>query len=729
MLSESHINWAQRLAERRTSTFVGRAAELRLFRAILRQRELPAQALLITGPPGTGKTTLLRIFGFECEAAGVPHIFVDAKTIQPFPDAFLRSLRLSLGLDATSTIPDALRPHHRFIIAIDNYERLYSLHDWLSETLFPQLPSSTVVVAASRKPPPDLWITDPAWRELVTTVHLGNFSPEETRAYLTLRRVPPSQHPRITRFSRGHPLALSLLADLYLQQSDDHTGTIVGPGAVPDVLQTLVHRFVGDVADSSHRSALEACAVLRVTTECALAHLLDKAEARAEFDWLCGLSFIDFSSVGIYPHELVREALTLDLKWRNPDRYQLLRRRALDYYTRRLNRTLSQDDGDVLEDYLYLHRDNQVLSPFFNQPSAESILPRCERAVSSDHPHMLSLVEQYEGESSARLLKRWLDVQPQGAWVVRGDADKVVAFMFIATLQAEKGIDPVEDPIAKEIWTYLHKRRMLQADGAATLMRFVVDAETYQDISPPIAAFAVTMIRHFLTVPNLNVSLNLLANPEAWDRFALSTGFFRRSHDLHFEIGGRKVGVFVQDWRQEPVEMWLTRLTSLDSSTGSLAQPPTTGALGGDSIDQASHDENTLAARRKQFVNDVRQALKQFHVLDTLASNPLADAAFVREACPPGADVEHRVQTLRRIISESIEYLGTSPSREKHYRALRYTFLEPQGSQERTAEVLDLPFSTYRGHLRAGIQALGELLWNKERDARDRDLGRTRSDV
>ena len=56
------------------------------------------------------------------------------------------------------------------------------------------------------------------------------------------------------------------------------------------------------------------------------------------------------------------------------------------------------------------------------------------------------------------------------------------------------------------------------------------------------------------------------------------------------------------------------------------------------------------------------------------------------------------------------------PTRERFYRALHYTYLEPQGSQEQTAEYLDLPFSTYRGHLRAGINALTDLLWLREKD-------------
>lgn len=333
-------------------------------------------------PPGSGKTTLLNVFAIECENARVPHVFLDARSVTPSPQGFLLALqeRLKSRDASTSSIVEALKPPSRFVIFIDNYERLYALHDWLCTTFFPGLPSNTAVVMAGRTPPPEPWITDPAWRDLVTRIHLDNFSADESRAYLDRRKVPPNWHDEIIRFSRGHPLALSLLADWCQQQPNDQAGSTLDLGAAPDVMQILVRRFVGDVADSRGRTALEACAILRVTTEAVLAKMLDIPEARDEFEWLCTLSFIDYSPSGIYPHDLVREALTLDLKWRNPDKYRLLRRRALEYFSERLNR-LTVEDGEALEDYVYLHRQNLVFRPFLSHPGTETILPKCERAT------------------------------------------------------------------------------------------------------------------------------------------------------------------------------------------------------------------------------------------------------------------------------------------------------------------------------------------------------------
>ena len=43
-----------------------------------------------------------------------------------------------------------------------------------------------------------------------------------------------------------------------------------------------------------------------------------------------------------------------------------------------------------------------------------------------------------------------------------------------------------------------------------------------------------------------------------------------------------------------------------------------------------------------------------------------------------------------------------------------HTYLQPAATQEQAAEVLDLPFSTYRRHLRSGIEELTGRLWLRE---------------
>jgi len=47
-------------------------------------------------------------------------------------------------------------------------------------------------------------------------------------------------------------------------------------------------------------------------------------------------------------------------------------------------------------------------------------------------------------------------------------------------------------------------------------------------------------------------------------------------------------------------------------------------------------------------------------------------------------------------------------------RAQLQTFITPAPTQERAAEIADVPFSTYRRHLRAGIDQVVQILWQSE---------------
>ena len=49
-------------------------------------------------------------------------------------------------------------------------------------------------------------------------------------------------------------------------------------------------------------------------------------------DWLRGLSMMELGRRGLFPHDLAREALAAELRWRHPERYAEIHRRAGAYY-------------------------------------------------------------------------------------------------------------------------------------------------------------------------------------------------------------------------------------------------------------------------------------------------------------------------------------------------------------------------------------------------------------
>ena len=72
--------------------------------------------------------------------------------------------------------------------------------------------------------------------------------------------------------------------------------------------------------------ALAVCAHLRFTTEELLADILGHDQAAELFAWLRDLPFIERGPRGLFPHDLAREVLDADLRWRDRATYQTLHR-------------------------------------------------------------------------------------------------------------------------------------------------------------------------------------------------------------------------------------------------------------------------------------------------------------------------------------------------------------------------------------------------------------------
>jgi hypothetical protein len=69
---------------------------------------------------------------------------------------------------------------------------------------------------------------------------------------------------------------------------------------------------------------------------------------------------------------------------------------------------------------------------------------------------------------------------------------------------------------------------------------------------------------------------------------------------------------------------------------------------------------------------------------------------------------------LKDKILAAIKEIEESPIDGKYHRVLYRTFINPVGSQEKTADFLNMSFSTYRRYLSAGTQRVAEMLWGEE---------------
>lgn len=113
--------------------------------------------LLVHGPGGVGKTSLLGQFSRLAEQAGATVASLDAQLLNRRPSTFQASLALALGADPAAPSVEALARHaDRSVVLVDTYELLAPLDDWLREVFLPQLPEHVLTVLASRQPPAGL---------------------------------------------------------------------------------------------------------------------------------------------------------------------------------------------------------------------------------------------------------------------------------------------------------------------------------------------------------------------------------------------------------------------------------------------------------------------------------------------------------------------------------------------------------------------------------------------
>ncbi|HEX6418476.1 MAG TPA: hypothetical protein VFZ77_08260 [Acidimicrobiales bacterium] len=685
------------LASRRHSRFVGRDAEMELVRAVLAADAGSVPTVLwFTGPGGIGKTTLLdAVAGEVARAGGSRLVRLDGRDVAPSPPAVLAAVRAGLGEPEaggggnggglTALVP----PGDRVVLVVDAYERLAAVDDWVRTGLLPCLPADTVTVVAGRAPPGPAWRSDPAWRELLRVVALRNLEPADSRRYLRACGVDDALDDRILAVTHGHPLGLSLLADVAVRGGEPALDPLA-----PDVIGELVRRFVDIVPAGPRRRALEVCALARVTTEALLRDTLGLDDAREAFDWLRGLSFVEAGRDGLVPHELARDVLVADLRWRDPEGHKDAFRRVRSHIFAALRTTAGAQQRRAAFDLKFLFRTvPSVLSPI-DWDSWGLYHP--EPARPGDHPGILAMLAAAEGDASAALAARWLEAQPGGFLVVRGADGEPRGVLALLDLTAAPEDLRRADPGAAAAWDHAHRYAPPRPDEVVVMTRFVADREAYQGPSPTLNAAPIATLQRYLATRRLAWDYLALHEPEPWDDyFALAD--LPRAAGADFVVGGRRYGLYAHDFRRVPVEALMELWTER-----ALAQDPTWRPPAADDV---------LVLSQPEFTGAVRQALRDLHRPDLLGRNPLVRTRLAREA--PGAG-EPGAAVLAALLGDAVDRLRRDPRDDKPLRAVEETYLRPAPSQEAAAEVLGMPFSTYRRHLARGVDRIVGRLWDLE---------------
>jgi hypothetical protein len=310
----------ERLAARDRRRFVGRATELAFFDSLLVE-DPPANVVLVHGPGGIGKSTMLREVARRAREHGRSPRLVDARELAPVPGQIEQALD---GVDA-DTLP---------LVMFDTYERMTAAGAYLRQRLLPSLPDRSVVILAGRTAPEPEWFQG-GWERVTVEYELQPLARTDALSLLEARGIEDQElQGQLISWSGGSPLALTLAADAV------QAGGSWNPQRMedrPELVRALIRHLAHTELDGGNLDVMAVAALARATTPALLAEVLPDVDATAAEEWLRTRSFAEQTNIGVTLHDIVRKAVRADLKLRDPERERELRRRIADHlYARAL---------------------------------------------------------------------------------------------------------------------------------------------------------------------------------------------------------------------------------------------------------------------------------------------------------------------------------------------------------------------------------------------------------
>jgi hypothetical protein len=242
------------------------------------------------------------------------------------------------------------------------------------------------------------------------------------------------------------------------------------------------------------------------------------------------------------------------------------------------------------------------------------------------------------------------------------------------------------DPVVRAVLDYVARTAPIRPGERIDINRFVAGVREYQRDMYAVLAGSVSSIIDWCTEP-LAWSFAVFIDPDYWGPFFDYLGF--RALIEVDETENVRYVVYGNDWRRFPVDAWLDMMTDREHCGGT--GPPPDSVLGPPPLSRAA------------FGDAVRSALQHLGRPDRLTGNPLIGTVL-------GADATE----LRASLVAAVDRLAGDPKGDQLRAVLNRTFVRAAPTQEAAAEVLGLPFSTYRRYLAKAVDEVTEVLWSVE---------------
>ena len=430
------------------------------------------------------------------------------------------------------------------------------LDTWLRQDFVPAQPPNVHMILCGREAPLAAWLCTPGWAGLFRSIAIEPLAESAAVELLARSGISESRAHHINRFTRGHPLALTLAAAT-LAESDS---PILEDLALHRVIEELARMYLDEISDEITRRALEAASVVRCATVSLFRAMLPEAAPQDAYERVRSIPFVQMQREGLQVHDCLQQAIALGLKAADPSRYLRYRRAAWRQLRKEVRSAPASELWRYTADMLYQLQNPIVREAFF--PTGAHTFG-VEPARPDDANSVFDIVRQWAGPEAMRCLELWWKHAPHSFHVVREPEGKLAGFYCL--LDPESVTPELEeaDPIVRN-WMEHLKVSPVPAMQCALFFRGLLSRESGEGPCGVQGAFWLDLKRTYMLLRPRLRRVYATVRDAAFQIYAPASGElgFQAISSADTTLDGELYRTAMLDFGPSSVDGWLGGLVA-----------------------------------------------------------------------------------------------------------------------------------------------------------------------